>query len=794
MPASSRTRQAASQRNGAAAPFSLQRHFTLVDYLHLLWQGKWWILAIAGAIVAVAFYYTWTRPFIYEASARLLVNTNRPPTGIVLVGLSGQDERTLRNELMQMNAHETMQAVAEALWQKVRSGVRLPLADFSTGKKALPLRTWEDSLQALAARVRSVLTLVPTRDADIVDIRVRTNDPQEAALIANTFAEVYVQVNERNNRANARRVREFLQQQYEWTRDTLAKAEQALQSYMSQTGSMELDARANALVTQLAELDGKASEARIARDALQQTLEQYQRQLRDIEPTLAEELSTVSSPYIETLQKQIAQLEVQRDLILASKPVVASSVYFQTQMQQLEAQLAELKEKLRQRTEELKRSKLGALPPAPEGSGPTAALQHLRQKVFELSVQLRAEDARLAAIEQARRKAEEEFQKLPAQIIALARLRRTTGSLEKLHDLLSEKLNEAIIAEQSVFATVSILERALPPSRPISPNRSLNMTIATLLGLLLGIGFVLLRALTDTTIRSPEDVEHTGMVVLAAIPRIPPDLTAQDAQLLAQSEEDAAFYARFPAEQALPPQLISHCNPKSPIAENYRAVRTALQFATVDIAHPLIVVTSSVPQEGKTTTTVNLAITFAQAGYRTLLVDADLRRPSVHTVFGLGREPGVVNVLIGELSADQACRPTGIRELDVLTCGPVPPNPSELLGSERARELLQHLRQQYDLLLIDTPPVISVTDALVLAPIASAYILVARANETRIDALLKAREMLERVSARIAGAVLNEFDITTTYGSYYRYYRYYRYYHYYSDSDTRRRKVPPTPR
>jgi len=758
----------------------------------LLWQGKWWILAITGAIVAAAFYYTWTRPFVYEASARLLVNTSRPPTGIVLVGLNGQDDRVLRNELMQMNAHETMDAVARALLRKVRSGVSLPLLR-STQGKAVPLKTEEDSIAFIAGRLRSVLTLIPNRDADIVDIRVRTNDPQEAALIANTFAEVYLAVNEQNNRANARRVREFLQQQYEWTRDTLAKAEQALQDYMSRTGSMELDARANALVTQLAELDGKASEAHIARDALRRTLDQYQQQLREIEPTLAEELATVSSPYIETLQQQIAQLEVQRDLIIASKPVVASPVYFQTQMEQVEAQLTELKEKLRQRTEELKRSKLGALPPPPEGGGPTAALQNLRQKVFELSVQLQAEEARLAAIESARKRADEEFQRLPAQIIELARLRRTTGSLEKLHDLLSEKLNEAIIAEQSVFATVSVLERAMPPTRPVSPNRKLNISIATIVGLLLGIGFVLLRALTDTTVRSPEDVENTGMVVLAAIPRIPVDLTARDAAMIAQSGDDAAFYTRFPAEHPLPPHLISHCNPKSPIAESYRSIRTALQFATVDIEHPLVVITSSVPQEGKTTTTVNTAITFAHAGYRTLLIDADLRRPSTHTVFSFGREPGLVNVLIGELAPDHACRPTGIRNLDLLTCGPIPPNPSELLGSDRARQLLQQLRQNYDIVFLDTPPVISVIDALVLAPIAHAYVLVARANETRIEALIKARELLERVSARIVGAVLNEFDISTTYGSYYRYYRYYKYYHYYAESDKRRRNVPRSP-
>jgi tyrosine-protein kinase Etk/Wzc len=784
MPNTPSTKRPGTSRNGLAQA-TLQRHFTFIDYLHLLWQGKWWILGITAAVVTAAFYYTWRRPFIYEASSRLLVNTNRPPTGIVFVGLAGQDDRALRNELMQMNAHETMQAVAAALWQRVRSGVSLPITTLPPENK----RTWNDSLEILARRIRSVINLIPIRDADIVEIRVRTNNPSEAAIIANTFAEVYTQVNERNNRANARRVREFLQQQYEWTRDTLAKAEQALQNYMTQTGSVELDARANTLVTQLAELDGKASEARIARDALRQTLEQYRNQLREIEPRLAEELAMVSSPYIETLQQQIAQLEVQRDLILASKPVVASSVYFQTQMEQLEAQLKELKEKLRQRTEELKRSKLGELPIPPEGGGPTAALQNLRQKVFEASVQLQAEEARLAAIEQARRKAEAEFQRLPAQMIELARLRRTTASLEKLHDLLSEKLNEAMIAEQSVFATVSILERAVPPSRPISPNRSLNMTIATLLGLLLGIGFVLLRALTDTTVRSPEDLEGKGMVVLAAIPRIPPDLTAGDAATIAQSEEDAAFYSRFPADQTLPPHLITHFNPKSPIAESYRSVRTALQFATVDTPHPLVVITSSVPQEGKTTTTVNLAITFAQAGYRTLIVDADLRRPSVHNVFGFGREPGLVNVLIGELPHEHACRPTGIRNLDVLTCGPIPPNPSELLGSERTRNLLQHLRQQYDLTLVDTPPVISVTDALVLAPVAQVYVLVARANETRIEALLKAQELLERVGAHIAGVVLNEFDISTTYGSYYRYYRYYKYYHYYSDADKRRQSV-----
>jgi capsular exopolysaccharide synthesis family protein len=550
MPASPNSRLPAHQRNGLLRT-TLQRQFTPMDYAYLLWRGKWWILGVTAAVCAAAFYYTWTRPFIYEATAQLLVSTTRPPGGIVFVGLAGQEDRTLRNELMQMSSHETMQEVAAALLRREP----LPITRFAQEEKR-PVRpaTWRDSVEAVAARLRSVLTLTPIRDADIVEIRVRTTDPHEAAVIANTFAEVYLQVNERNNRANARRVREFLQQQYEWTRDTLSKAERALQEFMSRSGAVELDVQANALVTRLSELDGKATEARIARDALRQTLAEYQRQLREIEPRLAEELAAVSSPYIESLQRQIARLEVERDLLVSSKPVVASPAYLQTQIQQLDSQIAELKEKLRQRTEELKQSKLSAIPLHSESGGPTAALQTLRQKAFEVSVQLQAEEARF------------------------------------------------------------------------------------------------------------------------------------------------------------------------------------------------------------------------------------------------GREPGLVNVLIGALPLEEACRPSGIASLDILTCGPIPPNPSELLGSERTRRLFEQLRQRYDLILVDTPPVIAVTDALVLAPLVQLYVLVARANETRIEALLKAQELLERVAARIVGVVLNEFDVATTYGSYYRYYRYYKYYHYYADSERRRRPSVQQPR
>jgi len=201
--------------------------------------------------------------------------------------------------------------------------------------------------------------------------------------------------------------------------------------------------------------------------------------------------------------------------------------------------------------------------------------------------------------------------------------------------------------------------------------------------------------------------------------------------------------------------LISLTNPKSPIAEQFRTIRTNIQFSSVDKELQTIIVTSSGPGEGKSTNTANLAVVFAQQGKRVLLIDADLRKPTVHYTFRTENHVGLSNVLTRQLTLEEAISTTAQEKLWVLSSGPIPPNPSELLGSKNMQVLLEQAKEEYDVIVIDTPPVLAVTDAQILANLADGVVLVVSSGKTERDSAKKAKELLESAQAKILGVVLN---------------------------------------
>ncbi|PAD67847.1 capsular biosynthesis protein [Bacillus sp. 7586-K] len=201
--------------------------------------------------------------------------------------------------------------------------------------------------------------------------------------------------------------------------------------------------------------------------------------------------------------------------------------------------------------------------------------------------------------------------------------------------------------------------------------------------------------------------------------------------------------------------LISLTNPKSPIAEQFRTIRTNIQFSSVDKELQTIIVTSSGPGEGKSTNTANLAVVFAQQGKRVLLIDADLRKPTVHYTFRTENHVGLSNVLTRQLTLEEAVSTTAQEKLWVLSSGPIPPNPSELLGSKNMQVLLEQAKEEYDVIVIDTPPVLAVTDAQILANLADGVVLVVSSGKTERDSAKKAKELLESAQAKILGVVLN---------------------------------------
>jgi len=214
--------------------------------------------------------------------------------------------------------------------------------------------------------------------------------------------------------------------------------------------------------------------------------------------------------------------------------------------------------------------------------------------------------------------------------------------------------------------------------------------------------------------------------------------------------------------------VIAKLNPKSPITEQYRTVRTNLQFASVDEELRSMIITSSGPGEGKSMTTANLAVVYAQQGKKVLLIDADLRKPTVHYTFRLDNLRGLSNILVGEHALEESVNSTDVDNLDVVSCGPIPPNPSELLASKKMKQLLEDAKLIYDIIIFDTPPVLAVTDAQILANIVDGTLLVIRSGHTEYEAATKAKEALEPAKAKLLGTVLN--DREKKYANYYYYY------------------------
>jgi len=264
-------------------------------------------------------------------------------------------------------------------------------------------------------------------------------------------------------------------------------------------------------------------------------------------------------------------------------------------------------------------------------------------------------------------------------------------------------------------------------------------------------------------------LERMGFNILSSIPQI--EMDKVEKKLDKKIDKMGQFEGR-----RIESRLITHLDPKSPVSEAYRSLRTNLQFSKIDQKLQILLVTSAGPKEGKSTTAANLAIAVAQTGKKVLLVDADLRRPVIHSIFGHKKDDGMTNWLMGTIEFEQMLKPTFMENLFLATSGALPPNPSELLASKRMEELIEKLRGQFDFVVIDSPPVIAVTDAAILSTKVDGTMLVVSSGNTNRDALARAQTLLGSVESNLLGALLNGVNVEGMYGSYYYYY----YHHYYS--------------
>jgi tyrosine-protein kinase Etk/Wzc len=356
---------------------------------------------------------------------------------------------------------------------------------------------------------------------------------------------------------------------------------------------------------------------------------------------------------------------------------------------------------------------------------------------------------------------------LPEKEMELNRLVRAYQVNEQVYTMLLEKLQEAKINEAMRTADIRIVDYALVPKAPVSPNYAKNIIVGVLLGIFLGVGVAYALEFADTSLNTVEEVERRlGRPVVGIIPRIGGGVAGR----LVQRPDKYDTY------------FVTHNYPKSPVAEAFRTLRTAIRASGVDVEVAKVLFTSTGLGDGKTNTAINAAIIFAQAGDRVLLADCDLRRATVHRAFGLERVPGLAEVIMGRANLTEALRPTGIENLTVLPSGIVPPNPSELLGAKKFGGVMAELGKKYTRVFLDAPPALAVTDALVLGALADGVCFVVCAGRTDRNAARRALELLSRSGCRVLGVVLNQVDMSRVFGSYgYKYYS--QYYQAYTDAE-----------
>ncbi|MGH9757061.1 MAG: polysaccharide biosynthesis tyrosine autokinase, partial [Candidatus Acidiferrales bacterium] len=374
-------------------------------------------------------------------------------------------------------------------------------------------------------------------------------------------------------------------------------------------------------------------------------------------------------------------------------------------------------------------------------------------------------------LQQALDKQKTEANDLAEKLVQYNILEHDAESNKQLYDGLLQKLKEAGITAGLRSSNIRIVDPALSPSSPSRPQKSRNILLAILVGLVGGIGLALFREYLDNTVKSPDDIESlTGLPSLAVVPSLP-GLTGNHGRLSRLAREAAPQSAAGPRVE-----LLSYMQPKSQISEAFRALRTSLLLSQADHPPQVILVTSALPREGKTTAAVNLAVTLAQLGDRTLLMDSDLRKPGVRRALNLtvGKEVGLSSYLAGVSTLEEVCiaHPT-INNLAALTTGPIPPSPADLLSSHRMAEAIAELRHRYKFIVIDSPPVMAATDAVILSAQTDGVLLVVRSGETPKEAFIRTRDLLAAVKSRLLGVVLNAVDSSAP--DYYYSYRYYPY-------------------
>ncbi|MBC8432090.1 MAG: polysaccharide biosynthesis tyrosine autokinase [Desulfobacterales bacterium] len=727
------------------------------DYLRVILKRRWAIIAVFAVVVVSVTIYVYTATPIYKATSRLIIDKENPNVmsiqEVMAVDASGTDyyqtqykiiesrnvARAVIKRLSLDKSEEFVPKPRDTFLANLKHSVQKTAAAFEKAVVAL-LRTREiSSSQALKEHdldyklVSAFINRIkvnPISNSRLVDVGFEAKDPVLAAKITNTLAQAYIEQNLDTKLKAVKGAVRWLNNRVVAEREKVEKSEQALLAYKSR----------HSIVTDFTS---------------------------DVEKITAQKLAHLNTQIVEAESVRVeAETRYKQALALKQTPDMLDSIP-EVLKNELIQQIKSMEVELYKRISELSK-KYGQK--HPQMVAIQAELQTLqKRKTYEvkrvvnsLNNEYRVVRAKEESLKTALTKQRKESLDLNQKAIEYGVLQREVESARQMYQLLINRFKETSLTEDMKAGNIRILDRAEVPKSPVKPRKQRNILMAVLFGLAGGLGLAFFLEYLDNTIKDPEDIKrYLNIPYLGPVPVIVPnDNPGKD----------------------FPPEMVVLNSPKSTASEAYRGIRTNILFSSAEFEPQVIMVTSSGPQEGKTITSSNLAITMAQSGNKVVLLDCDMRRPRVNKLFGISRNRGMTNLLVEKTDLKLTVFNTSIPNLHVIPSGPIPPNPSEILGSKRMEELIEVLRKNFTRIIIDTPPITAVTDAALLGKLSDGVVLVVRANRTVRDMAKTGLEQLTAVGAKLLGVVLN--GVSMGRGSYY----YYQYYYYYGDEGYQEKK------
>jgi len=619
-----------------------------------------------------------------------------------------------------------------------------------------------DSMRLSADTLQSMVTARPVRETDVIEL-VATGPSRTAAVIAaNAYLDAYREYDLEQNRAEVSATRQFIEEQLAVAGPRLDSFERILEQFKTTHKLTDLDAETRALINQQAEIAAQLQQVDVEIQADQAQLAQAQRQIEQAGEGTADKLQGIGSPLVTSLQNSLNQLEVEKANLMIGG-FAPGSQRVRDLDHQIDSTRAQLKTALR------------TLISQQQFVDPVGQLSARFEQALTLSTGLTASRARREALAAALARYDASLARLPETERNLAGLTRDAETGRRIHSLLSERYEEARIQEAGRVASVKIIDRARG-ARQTQPDVQRSLSYGLMLALALALGAVWLTEYIDNPVHSPRELERRGYSVLGSVPQLA-----------------TTGRRRWNRNGDVTAHLITHTDVESSGAEAFRMLRTGLAFANAERKLHTIAVTSPGPNEGKSTVAVNLASVLAQAGARVLLVDADMRHPVLHSVFKRAKKPGLSDLVVMGGDPARAVFETGLSGLFCLPCGTIPPSPADLLTLNATRDLLERLENEYDYIVIDTPPVLVAADTPIVGALADTSILVVRAGRTALDALEDARAAMLNGGAHLSGLVVDDVKRSGRYGRYYYYYYkyHYRYANHKPDSPGEQPKVEP---